>query len=112
MITQHIIPLLILGEFLAACQSQKTINNMVSTDSLKEANGIVATEKTESTALTGKWKLTANLADPGDGKATWQPAEGKPTYAVFDEKSKWSGEVIPEYLTYIVKDSMMLVFET
>ena len=85
---------------------------MVSTDSAKEANGIVATEKTESTALTGKWKLTANLADPGDGKATWQPAEGKPGYAVFDGKGKLSGEVFTEYITYSVKDSTMLVFKT
>lgn len=25
--------------------------------------------------ITGKWQLTASLADPGDGSGTWQPVE-------------------------------------
>jgi len=61
--------------------------------------------------LTGKWKLSETLADPGDGSGQWQkvPKESK-DYIVFGEDGKLSGNAFEEYSTYAVQDSTTLKF--
>ncbi|MES2109712.1 MAG: hypothetical protein V4577_13225 [Bacteroidota bacterium] len=66
---------------------------------------------TANTTLTGKWKLTESLADPGDGSGKWRPV---PTSAVvyiqFESNGKLEGTAFPEYVSYAIKDSVTLTF--
>ena len=42
-------------------------------------------EDVQSTDLTGVWKLTEVLADPGDGSGTFQPVESNNTISLFQD---------------------------
>jgi hypothetical protein len=61
--------------------------------------------------LTGKWKLTESLADPGDGSGKWTNVPTSPVvYVQFDSDGKLEGTAFPEYISYVIKDSVTLTF--
>ncbi len=63
---------------------------------------LVTCKKTDSSTaegkansgLTGKWKLTEYLSDPGDGSGTWQPAN-LPTAYYLEFSADGTGKVTP-----------------
>ncbi len=65
-----------------------------------------------NTALTGKWKMSEGLADPGDGSGTWQPVskEASQLYVQFDTNGKLEGTAFPNDVSYVVKDPVTLTF--
>jgi hypothetical protein len=64
------------------------------------------------TTLTGKWTLTASLADPGDGSGKWTPISSSTSYVQFDNDGKLEGTAFTDYVNYTVKDSVTLSFFT
>lgn len=67
---------------------------------------------TANVTLTGKWKLTESLLDPGDGSGKWQPVPSSAVsvYVQFDNDGKLEGTAFPGYVSYVVKDSVTLTF--
>src|SRR5258708_4897247 len=62
--------------------------------------------------LTGKWKLSESLADPGDGSGKWMPVAAalSSRYVQFDGNGKLEGTAFPNDVSYVVKDSITLTF--
>ena len=61
--------------------------------------------------LTGKWKLSETMADPGDGSQEWKKVPNESNdYIVFGEDGKLSGNTFKEYSNYAVQDSTILKF--
>jgi len=66
---------------------------------------------TTNTTLTGKWKLSQNLIDPGDGSGKWMPVPASAVaYVQFNSDGKLSGTAFPGDVSYVVKDSVTLTF--
>jgi hypothetical protein len=55
--------------------------------------------------LTGKWRLTETLADPGDGSGKWKPVESDESYLTFDSEGGLSSTDSPGYRSYALVDS-------
>lgn len=56
-------------------------------------------EATAPTSIYGRWQLTEELADPGDGSGTWQPvSKNTDKYIIFNEdgtiKSNFFGDMV------------------
>ncbi|MEO6520358.1 MAG: hypothetical protein ABIN91_01665 [Mucilaginibacter sp.] len=66
------------------------------------------------TSITGKWKLTEVLADPGDGSGKFNPVAPKADYdyVKFELNGKLEGTVLSDYVRYSIKDSVITVFKT
>lgn len=66
----------------------------------------------QQTGLTGKWKFTEHLSDPGDGSGKWAPAPAGETYIEFRKDSTIATDVsqLQGYTRYtkITKDEIML----
>jgi len=62
--------------------------------------------------LTGKWKLSETLADPGDGNGKWTTvAKKKPyDYVEFKENGDLAGNFFTEYKSYMLKDDITIQF--
>ena len=61
--------------------------------------------------LTGKWKLSETLADPGDGSGQWRKVTIESNeYIIFGADGKLSGNAFKDYSTYVVQDSTTLKF--
>src|SRR5690554_58280 len=67
----------------------------------------------DNTTLTGKWKLSETLLDPGDGSGEWTPVAKKTPYdyVEFKENGKVAGNLFPEYKSYILKDDVTIQFK-
>lgn len=66
---------------------------------------------TPNTTLSGKWKLSQSLLDPGDGSGKWMAVPANNTvYVQFDSDGKLSGTAFPGDVSYVVKDSVTLTF--
>jgi len=66
---------------------------------------------TANATLTGKWKLTESLLDPGDGSGKWMPVPNSAVvYIQFESNGKLEGTAFPGYISYLVKDSVTLTF--
>ncbi len=67
-------------------------------------------EKTDSAiTLTGKWRLTHTLADPGDGSGRWMQANSE-TYLIFNQDGTLSGDQAAPYKSYTVVDENKIEF--
>jgi len=64
--------------------------------------------------LTGKWKVTELLSDPGNGSGKWLPVSTKANYdyVTFGTNGNLEGTVFSNYVSYVVKDSITLTFTT
>ncbi len=62
------------------------------------------------TTLTGKWRLTETLADPGDGSGKWRPADSKESYLTFDSEGGVTSTDSPDYQSYAILDSAKIEF--
>lgn len=60
-------------------------------------------------SLTGKWKLSQNLADPGDGSGTWQPVTNS-TSLMLNSDGTTSGTTFPNYVKYTTQGDTELTF--
>jgi hypothetical protein len=62
--------------------------------------------------LTGKWKLTETLDDPGNGSGKWMavPQKANYDYVTFNSSGKLGGTVFSTDVTYALKDSITLTF--
>lgn len=60
--------------------------------------------------LYGKWKLTEQLADPGNGSGTWQKVTGKAKYVNFDKEGALTGEALPEFIKFKIIDTVRIQF--
>jgi len=67
---------------------------------------------TASPSLSGKWKLTETLNDPGDGSGKFIPVPEKANYEYVEFKANGvlSGTVFAQYIRYTVKDSATVSF--
>jgi len=62
-------------------------------------------------SITGKWRLTANLADPGNGNVKWIPVQnGIYNYVKFDINGQVEGTVFTDYITFKLKGSDTVTF--
>jgi len=70
------------------------------------------TLQTTDNTLTGKWKLSEVLADPGDGSGKWTPVAKKTPYdyVEFKENGDLSGNLFTEYKSYMLKDDITIQF--
>lgn len=73
---------------------------------------VVACKKNSLTAgsFTGKWKLIATLADPGDGSGQWQPVTGTDKFIRFNADSSLESNIYTDYKRYRVSDSVRIEF--
>jgi hypothetical protein len=70
--------------------------------------------QTTDNTLTGKWKLSETLADPGDGSGEWTPVAKKTPYDYieFKENGNFTGTawILNEYKSYMLKDDITIQF--
>jgi hypothetical protein len=67
------------------------------------------TAKLSNQGLQGSWKLTATLADVGNGKASWQKAEANSTtYVKFNPTGTVEGKALSDATHYKIIDSTHL----
>lgn len=69
-----------------------------------------ACSKSDLEGLNGKWKLTEQLADPGDGSGKWMRSEAKNSYIIFNADGTVSGNLYVNYKFYNVIDSTKIEF--
>lgn len=82
--------------FFAACSKQ---------------NGEIIDVFGDPGVLVGKWKLSESLADPGDGSGEWTKVRKSPDYYIeFKAGGEVSGNAVPDYAVYSVKDSAIITF--
>ncbi|NEU07608.1 hypothetical protein GZH53_04710 [Flavihumibacter sp. R14] len=60
--------------------------------------------------LVGKWKLSETLNDPGDGSGEWRKVKGTDYYIAFKANGEVSGNALPGYAVYSVRDSTVITF--
>jgi len=77
---------------------------------------LAACKKEDSgSSIIGKWRLTANLADPGNGSGKWMPVEKKGfyfDYVKFDNNGLLESTIFADYITYKLKGSDTVTFTT
>jgi len=72
---------------------------------------LTACEKSGSDNLiTGKWKLTETLADPGDGSGKWQSVSGSKTYLILNSDGSITGSGDTSFKQYRIIDDRMIEF--
>jgi hypothetical protein len=72
---------------------------------------LTACEKSGSDNLiTGKWKLTETLADPGDGSGKWQSVSGSKTYLILNSDGSITGSGDTSFNQYRIIDDRMIEF--
>lgn len=65
--------------------------------------------KNDSSDITGRWKLSETLADPGDGSGKWRKAEST-DYIQFFADGKLISDSYKEYTSYKLTDSANIAF--
>ena len=72
---------------------------------------LISCSKSETdTILTGKWRLSETLADPGDGRGKWENAKSNKMYLIFNTDGTLSGSESAGYKSYTVLDSVKIEF--
>lgn len=72
---------------------------------------LTACEKFGSdTSLTGKWKLTETLADPGDGSGKWVSVKNSDSYLLINADGTVSGNNFRNFKQYRVIDDQKIEF--
>lgn len=72
---------------------------------------LTACEKFGSdSSITGKWKLTETLADPGDGSGKWQSVTGSKTYLILNSDGSITGTSDKSFRQYRIIDDRMIEF--
>lgn len=72
---------------------------------------VTACEKFRSdTSLTGKWKLTETLADPGDGSGKWVSVKNSDSYLQINADGTLSSNNFINYKQYRVIDDQKIEF--
>lgn len=65
--------------------------------------------KLDAENLTGKWRLSAYLADIGDGKGKWKAVSNKDVrYVDFKADGGLAGDAFEGYISYVIKDSVTI----
>jgi len=62
------------------------------------------------TSLTGKWKLTETLADPGDGSGQWVSVKKSDKYLQLNSDGTLSGNSFSNYKQYRIIDDQKIEF--
>jgi hypothetical protein len=72
---------------------------------------LTACEKIGSeTSITGKWKLTETLADPGDGSGKWKSVSGNKSYLILNSDGSITGNGDSSFKQYRIVDDRMIEF--
>lgn len=72
---------------------------------------LTACEKSSSdTSITGKWKLTETLADPGDGSGKWISVKNSDSYLLINADGTISGNIFTNFKQYRVIDDTEIEF--
>jgi len=72
---------------------------------------LTACEKSGTeTSLTGKWKLTETLADPGDGSGKWVSVKNSDSYLQINADGTISGNNFTNFKQYRVIDNQQIEF--
>jgi len=61
-------------------------------------------------SITGKWKLSETLADPGDGSGKWQSFNGNKTYLILNSDGSITGSGDTSFKQYRIVDDRMIEF--
>jgi len=72
---------------------------------------LTACEKLGSeNSITGKWKLSETLADPGDGSGKWQSVNGNKIYFILNSDGSITGNSETGFKQYRIVDDRMIEF--
>lgn len=72
---------------------------------------LTACEKSGSdTTITGKWKLTETLADPGNGSGKWVSVKNSDSYLLINADGTISGNYFTDFKQYRVIDDKEIEF--